>query len=278
MNEKTRTRLALFSYYVQERARLQAQYTKTGGRPASEDPIFSSHRFPGIIRSADKTSHWLWESWYLPYKNHHRLWFSVILARTFNLPRTLSVLGFPGQEDPKQWREHALGVLAFLRDCRAPAFSTAYTISPMGHRGDKAQAIVHESLYPALVYFSQENTFSQRMPLQKIWEILMLHLGLGPVVCHEIACDFVWTKYYAKLSDAHRWGFVSPPALDALGWIFDRRKIEQDEARLLARSLQKDVWPFPFISPLFVDMEHALVGFSRYVAAKTGHPPRKVSQ
>jgi hypothetical protein len=184
----------------------------------------------------------------------------------FNLPRTLSLLGFPGQDDPREWREHALQVLAFIRETGKPVFSPAYTITPHGRKGDKARIVVHESLFPALVYFSQENTWEKPLSLERIWHTLMLHLGLGPVVCHEIAADFAFTRYHQAGTDLHTWGFVSPPAMSALCFIYGRKKLDQEEARGMVLELLK-VWPVT-VAPFFVDLEHSLVGFSKYLTIK----------
>lgn len=273
MNAKIEARLSDLREYIQ--ARQVACILKGQGVP-SPDWVLRAYRFPNVFRHQDKTTKWIVDQWIRPYYKHPRLWFALILARVFNLPRTLSLLGFPGQDGPKEWRDHALQVLAFIRESGAPAFSSSsYPITPHGHKGDKARAVVHDSLFPALVYFSQEETFAKPRTLESIWEVLMLHLSLGPVVCHEIAADFACTKYHKAGTDSDLWGFVSPPALDALCHIHGRRKIDQAEAREMVRDTRK-IWPeFRAIPPSFIDLEHALVGFSRYISAKNGRPISK---
>jgi hypothetical protein len=272
MSAKVEARLSALRQYIE--ARQAAYILHRQGIVESPDYILRAYRFPNVIRNQDKTTQWIQETWARPYYKHPRLWFALILARVFNLPRTLSLLGFPGQGDPKEWRDHALQVLAFIRESGTPVFSSAYPITPHGHKGDKARIIVHDSLYPALVYFSQERTWETPRALEEIWGILMLHLGLGPVVCSEIAADFSCTKYHRQGTDLCLWGFVSPPAIDALCHIYGRQKIDQAEAREMVREVRK-VWPEKIPCPFFVDLEHTLVGFSRYLSAKNGSPISK---
>lgn len=258
------SRLGLFRYYVQTR---QASHILKAQGMESPDWIFRAYRFPNVLREQDKTTRWILEKWGRPYRKHPRLWFALILARVFNLPRTLSLLGFPGQDDPREWREHALQVLAYIRENGENVFSrTAYPITPHGRKGDKARVVVHDSLYPALVYFSQENTWEEPLSLERIWHVLMLHLGLGPVVCHEIAADFMFTRYHQAGTDSYTWGFISPPAMSALCFIYGCKKLDQEEARGMVLELLK-VWPVT-VAPFFVDLEHSLVGFSKYLAIK----------
>ena len=65
---------------------------------------YISVSFCNVYRENDRVSKWIFQNWYEPNTSSLNLSFAACLARHFNWPDTLEVIGFPHTWEPDEVR------------------------------------------------------------------------------------------------------------------------------------------------------------------------------
>ena len=93
----------LYYYWIKERESVRIKKESGLPKPWSDDPIFQTYKFCNVRREDDTVSKWIRTNWMDKYIGHQNMWFAMIVARLFNWPDTLEVIGFP--KDNITWPE-----------------------------------------------------------------------------------------------------------------------------------------------------------------------------
>ena len=115
-------------YWVEERQRIyiKKEVIKEE-KPWTDDFIFLNYRFCNVCREDDKVTRWLFTHWYQPQETSNNLAFAACVARHFNWPDTLEVLGFPHEWNPKEVKR----ILKYRRDKEKKKIYTGAYISKL---------------------------------------------------------------------------------------------------------------------------------------------------
>jgi len=236
----------LFVYWIKERESIRVKKEQGLPKPWSDDPIFQTYKFCNVEREKDTVSIWIKENWIDPYKDHPNLWFAMIVARLFNWPPTLEIIGFPlinFEILRPLWRDQ----LKKYRELGNKVFTGAYLVSTNGVKMDKIDYILDRVLTPiwekgrapivGLIAFegkSNEINVKQES-LESYWNYLRQFDGLGSFMAGQVVADLKYTPLLWNATDWHSWAPLGPGSIRGLNRYHGRRvdmSLRQDQGLL----------------------------------------------
>ncbi len=215
-------------HWIEERERIRKRKERGDKKPWTDDVILRSFRFCNVIRMDDKVSKWLLENWYEPEFNHPNILPAVVLARHFNLPKTLEAIGFPIAWEPDRMKR----VLQLMKDNREKIFNAAYIIASNGEP-NKAEMVVNLA-----------DHFVRRPPnlntgsMKKASDKLTQYKGFGYFMAGQVVCDLRWAME-GEWKDKQTWGPVGPGSIRGLNRLFGRDVKKQIDKRQFDQDLRK---------------------------------------
>lgn len=154
---------------------------------ASPDPIISEYRFCNVRRNDDRVTIWVHENILEPFSEDPNLWFYLVVARIFNLPRTLQAFTYAqySRWSADTWRNR----LKDMRE-RGPIFNGAYIVSTNGRAMDKVDYVVDHVLAP--LWKARKmigGLIDEAKTLDEAHQILMSAQGLGSFMAAQVLAD-----------------------------------------------------------------------------------------
>ena len=177
-------------YWIREREAIRLRREGGKPRPWTDDAILRQYRFCNVRRMDDKVSRWLLEKWYTPNKGSPNMFLACVIARHFNLPTTLAVLGFPKLWQPEKVRASC----KLLKEKGWNVFNNAYIISggtgakPNGPRRDKIDIVIDKVIQPIIDSGYTPDTNS----MQQSVEGMLGFAGIGSFMAGQIIADMRW--------------------------------------------------------------------------------------
>lgn len=244
----------LFIYWIKERESIRVKKEAGLPKPWSDNPIFQTYRFCNVEREKDTVSIWIKENWIEPYRDHPNLWFAMIVARLFNWPPTLDIIGFPTMiANIDDWKQRARMLLKSHRDVGGEKiFTGAYLVSTNGVKMDKIDYILDRVLTPIWERGRAPYTISfmgegrgweeDQESLEEYWTFLRQFDGLGSFMAGQVVADLKFTPLLENASDWMTWAPLGPGSIRGLNRYHGRpidKALRQDQGLCEIREQQK---------------------------------------
>lgn len=273
----------LFVYWIKERESIRLKKERGEPKPWTDDPIFQTYKFTNVEREKDTVSIWIKANWIDLYSDHPNLWFAMIVARLFNWPPTLEIIGFPRHnfESLKStWRNQ----LKQLRDdVGAKVFTGAYLVSTNGVKMDKIDYILDRVLTPIwekgrephVVRFEGEGIgwAADQETLEEYWNHLRQFDGLGSFMAGQVVADLKYSPLLKNAPDWWVWTPLGPGSIRGLNRLHGRpleKSLRQDQGLKEMLVLQDIVeqelyWKLPLHN-----LQSCLCETDKYLRVKNG--------
>lgn len=198
-------------YWMSEREYIRIRRLHGQPPPWTDDEILQRYRFCNVRRMDDRVSQWLLKHWYQPYRNHPNMLLACTMARFFNLPNTLSAIGFP-----EVWNADKVRRQLRQMQKRGTIFNSAYMVR--GNDGvDKIACVINYTAQrivkhpPIIDSSSMENSWS---------EVLRVR-GMGSFMAGQVVADMRW-GINGSWSDKHSWAPLGPGSRRGMNRLLSR--------------------------------------------------------
>ena len=271
----------LFVYWIKERERIRIRKERGDSKPWTDDPIFQTYKFCNVEREKDTVSIWIKENWIDPYRDHPNLWFAMIVARLFNWPPTLDIIGIPvcsKGEGFDFWKTNAREMLKLHRDKRGEKiFTGAYLVSTNGVKMDKIDYILDRVLTPiwenGRAPYENSVAFARQETLEGYWNHLRQFDGLGSFMAGQVVADLKFTPLLENAPDWMTWAPLGPGSIRGLNRYHGRpvdKALRQDQGLCEIREQQKLIedelgWLLPAHN-----IQNCNCEFDKYLRVKNG--------
>lgn len=234
-----------YLYWIKERE--SVRFAKDSGtqKPWTTDPILQTYKFCNVQRESDRVTKWIADNWRNPYANHPNMWFAMVVARLFNWPPTLELIGFPDFKNNTydKWIEESRITLKTARDTeKKKIFTGAYLVSTNGVKKDKIDYILDNVLWP--IWKTGRGPLAGES-LQEYWGHLIQFDGLGSFMAGQVVADLKYIDPILKeASDWWTWAPLGPGSKRGLNRLFGRpleQNVSQSVALVEFRKLQDAV-------------------------------------
>jgi hypothetical protein len=257
-------------YFMVERYKIYERRMAGDRQPWTDDPILREWKFCNTFRMHDRTTIWLFENWYKPFKDHENLWFSCCLARQINYIPTLEQIGFPEIWDPR-----AVYKTMVARKLKGEKiYTSAYMLA--GRYGmDKPYSTVY-SILDNLIKNRDLAEPKPGMGLRDYCRKLKDWSGFGPFLAYEVATDLRHTRYLRDAPDIHTWANPGPGAMRGLNRVYGRELRFRQPRQLFVMEMVcllhrvRGALPSGFPPIEMRDIEHCLCETDKYLRVKLG--------
>lgn len=221
-----------FVYWVDEREKIRERKDAGEPKPWTIDKIFQTYKFCNVERENDRVTIWIRENWREPYMGHPNLWFAMVVARLFNWPPTLELIGFPEgnfRHHIEDWREK----LKKYREEGNKVFTGAYLVSTNGVSMDKIDYILDRVLTNIWLKGRGPNEGDL---LQYYWKFLNGFDGIGSFMAGQIVADLKYTPLLDQASDWWTFAPLGPGSRRGLNRFYGRKLnqyVHQDAAQVV---------------------------------------------
>lgn len=283
----------IFLYWIKERESIRVSKEAGQPKPWTDDPILQSYRFCNVEREKDTVSVWIHKNWCEPYRDHPNLWFAMIVARLFNWPPTLEIIGVPicsKGEGFDFWKTNAHEMLKLHRDKRGEKiFTGAYLVSTNGVSMDKIDYILDRVLTPiwergrAPRMKGEDVSKFDNYPvtekpvfadtLESYWKFLTQFDGLGSFMAGQVVADLKYTPMLERASDWWTWAPLGPGSIRGLNRFYGRpmgKPLRQEQGLKELQEQQKLIeeklgWKLPVHN-----VQNCNCEFDKYLRVKNG--------
>lgn len=222
-------------HWVAERESVRKKKTLGYPKPWTDDPILRDYKFCNVSREDDKVTQWIHANWLDPYRDHPNLAFAMCVARHFNWPDTLELIGFPSKFDPLKTEL----VLKDARDrCKRKIYTGAYTVSTCGRAMDKIEYSLRVVLGP--MYLQTRNPVKGET-LQGYWKYLQQFEGFSSFMAGQVVADLKYASPLIDAPDWMDWAPLGPGSIRGLNRLHDRQLthgIKQEQGLTELRRVQ----------------------------------------
>lgn len=264
--------------FAQERYSIFLKRQAGESPPWTSDEILATYRFCNLYREDDKVTVWIRENWRNPNSEDPDLWFAMCIARLFNRPDSLTVIGYPVPFDIVRFARK----IKNHRDAGGKCFNPAYIVSTNGISIDKLQYVTHDVIHPLwkardrLRPVEGDTLTSFHMNLGQMQ-------GFGSFMTAQVIADI---KYHAPLLHASDWKTFAasgPGSRRGLNYVLGRSRREnwnEDEWRLALGRLRAQLLPLfsrhQMPEPHAQDIQNLLCEWNKYWGcAMEGRRPKQ---
>jgi hypothetical protein len=264
--------------FAEERYNIYKRRSHGHKPPWTNDPILRDYRFCNVYREDDKVTCWIRDNWRIPHAEDPDLWFAMCVARLFNRPESLSIIGYPV---PFEINNFAKSIVRH-RQAGGKVFNAAYIVSTNGLSIDKLAYVTHDIIHP--LWKARERL---RPTKEDTLNSYHMHLGqmqgFGSFMTAQVIADI---KYHYPLLKAKDWDTFAasgPGSRRGLNYVLGRERKspwEEDEWRLELGRLREKLLPLferaQMMKPHGQDVQNLLCEWSKYFRAVTeGKMPKQ---
>lgn len=266
-----------FTYWILERETIKLKKKKGEEPPFTNDEILKNYRFCNVRRMDDRVSKWIYTNWYRPNFEHKNIVLACVLARHFNLPETLQLIGFPKVFSPRKIIKK-LEKRAFEEN--KTVFNSAYVIT--GKNSGEPNKI--RTVINTVCQYFVDNPLEDRTDfetMEETVEVLQDYPNIGTFMAGQIVADLRWATDY-KFKDRKFWAPIGPGSRRGINRYFERplrqsvKNFQEDLTKVIRNS--KLELNRQFIRRLeAIDWQNCLCEFDKYERAlwNEGRPKRK---
>lgn len=234
-------------YWILERESVRKAKEQGLPAPWSTDPIMQSVYFCNVNREYDKVTSWIrnnWSSdWFLD-RNHT---LTAFVARVFNLPSTLELIGKPcSRED---WFELTPKLLKSSLAKKQPIYNGAYMITTASQKIDKTDFFLQ-----SFTKLSKRGDILQDCTsLAQAHKQLLTVDGIGSFMAAQVVADLKNTEDHplSKASDWKTFSAFGPGSLRGLSWFWEKDIKPKDYQNALQTALDQ----------IYLDLPEEVLGF-----------------
>lgn len=209
-------RVSDFAAFITERERVRVAKERGTAKPWTDDIILQTFRFCNVRREDDAVTRWIAENWRTPHQDDPHVWFAMVVARLFNLPASLEVLGYP-----VPWKVSAMGRLTRFRDQGNKVFNAAYIVSTNGRAMDKIDYVVEHILRPMWLNRVMLK-IHPTTTLENFHARLMHFNGMGSFMAAQVVADVKYTPALRGAQDWYSWAAPGPGSMRGLNRVLDK--------------------------------------------------------
>jgi hypothetical protein len=254
--------------FAHERYQIYLRRQEGAKPPWTKDPILRDYRFCNLYREDDKVTVWIRENWREPNTDDPDLWFAMCLARFFNEPATLKIIGYPVPFDAVANAKMARRLLRW-EQAGNKVFNGAYIVSTNGLPMKKV-AYVWQNLQD--MWRAKNRLRPTEDDTLNSYHINLGQMqGLGSFMTAQVIADI---KYHYPLNKAKDWQTFAasgPGSRKGLNYILGRDKksnwVEDDWRLQLTRLREKLLPKFERMNmpiPHAQDVQNLLCEYSKY--------------
>lgn len=203
-------------HWITERELIRAKKDSKAPKPWTKDPILRDYKFCNVKREDDRVTKWVFENWLYPHNDHINVAFAMCVARHFNWPDTLEVIGFPHEWDHVEIKRK-------LKDYRdnqkKKVYTGAYTVSTCGRAMDKVDYSIDVVLTPL---FHTLRAPEQGERLETYWNEILKHEGFASFMAGQVVADLKFIRPLSDASDWNTWAPLGPGSIRGLNRFFGR--------------------------------------------------------
>jgi hypothetical protein len=260
--------------------REMARRNKEAGRPFPycDDEVINTYRFCNVIRMDDRVSQWLLTHWYLPNMGNNNDWFACAVARYFNWPDTLQIIGYPKSWKPATTVERLQRIIA----SGGKVFSAAYIIPAPG--GTKKHEHVVWTVLDNL-YFTNRNMreFPQNWTMREAHQWLMEYTGFGSFLAGQVVADWRHANVFSRTpTDAMTWAPLGPGSTRGINRLMGReanQSVHPESYAIMQEAFTKlrDRLDDPVVERMeMMDFQNCLCEYDKYQRTLRGEGTPKV--
>ena len=187
-------------HWITERESVRKLKEAGEPKPWTLDPILRDYKFCNVERENDRVTKWVFDKWLLPNAESKNIAFAMCVARHFNWPDTLEVIGYPETWDPEVVRSN----LKAHREQGNKVYTGAYLVSTCGRKMDKIDYSIDIVLNP--LYEKIRNP-DRGETLQEYWNYLLQFDGFASFMAGQVVADL---KYIYPLFASEDWWVWAP--------------------------------------------------------------------
>lgn len=202
-------------HWVKERENVRRKKESGENKPWTTDLVLQQYKFCNVRREDDKVSRWVFDNWLLPNSESGSIAFAMCVARHFNWPETLALIGFPEEWNPD-------GVRAKLKEYREKGnkvYTGAYMISTNGVSMDKVDYSIDRVLTPLRASIRNPKKGDT---IQSYVEYLQSFNGFSSFMAGQVVADLKWLEPLKSAADWNEWTPLGPGSIRGLNRLFDR--------------------------------------------------------
>ncbi len=278
----------LLFYWISERDSIRVKKEAGLPKPWTDDPILQKFKFCNVRREDDRVTKWIKDNWREPYRGHPNMWFAMVVARIFNWPPTLELIGFPSFDGVTSnfegWKAIARKELKYIRDDqKGKVFTGAYLISTNGVSMDKIDYVLDRVLTPIWERGSYPAKLMSKWPdeplhLQEYWNHLCLFDGLVIFMAGQVIADRKYVDpVLEKAPDWLTWAPLGPGSIRGLNRFHGRpydRPLKQEQGLKELREIRQMIRDaIDFDLPVH-DVQNCMCEYDKFlrVVKKQGTP------
>lgn len=207
----------LLLYWIVERDNIRNAKEMGLDPPWTSNPVMQTVYFTNVNREDDKVTKWIRRNWL--YTNSEYFHIDMIVARIFNLPSTLELIGQPTKFVFKDWLHKTKELLHELSDRKKPIWNGAYIISTAGRKMSKIDYCI-EIIEAA---HNQGALLRKCVTLAEAHKALMGIHGLASFLAAQVVADLKQYSEYHLYSadDKSSFSAFGPGSLRGLSWFWE---------------------------------------------------------
>ena len=253
--------------WIQEREYIRVKKESGKPKPWTNDPVLRDYKFCNVRREDDRVSRWVQREWLAPNEGNPNFAFAACMARHFNWPDTLQLIGFPSgiSFDSQDVKER----IKYARDKRgAKIYTGAYTVSTCGRSMDKVDYSIDIVLAPM---FEVIRNPKEGETIQSYWKYLQQFEGFSSFMAGQVVADL---KMFAPLNtapDCWSWAPLGPGSIRGLNRMYDRKlttPLKQEEGLKMLLNIQEIIRTSLSMNMPLHNVQNCLCEFDKYMRLK----------
>ena len=276
-----------FIWYLNERWAIHQRRLRGDAPPWTDDEALRRWRFCQVRREDDRVTRWIHAEWLRPHADDPDLWHAMCVARTFNLPTTLSAIGWP-----EPWGRRSATALDTARSLQrggARVFTAAYMVNTHGTHG----GVLWSSLYdcPLIEYTKMvmDKLWAARgelrprrgETLRDVYDRLAAQFGIGTFMANQVVADAKWGDALRRAPDWATFAASGPGSLRGMNRLRGRplnarwNEAEWHAALLDARKALAPSLPKAIRGLDAQNVEHGLCELDKWCRCQEGGRPKQ---
>jgi hypothetical protein len=215
-------------HWIKERWTVRQARASGKAKPWTTDPILRQYRFCNVHREDDTVTRWITDNWRTPHSDDPDFWFAAYVARVFNLPTTLTRVGYPVP--------YTARVRKRMTTLTGKTFNAAYIVSTNGVKTDKLT--YYTTVFDNVWVARKDLRPKAGEPLQAFAARLVQVNAVGTFMAGQVIADAKYAGVLRKAPDWSTFAVSGPGSRRGLNWVcgreFDAPWLEPEwHARLL---------------------------------------------